>query len=70
VRRHQVFFGQKLDGVGQRLQETVRAGPAGPDAALYVREYFSFNPLQVRESRHEKSHDDRDFDEAYDDESH
>ena len=37
MRRHQVFFGQKLDGVGQRLQETVRPGPAGPDAALYVR---------------------------------
>jgi hypothetical protein len=48
----------------------VRPGPAGPDAALYVREYFSFNPLQVRESRHEKSHDNCDFDEAYDDESH
>jgi hypothetical protein len=57
VRREHVLFGEELDYVGERLEESMGSDAAGSDAKLDVREDFSLDPLNVGE-RGEK--DERD----------
>ena len=47
VRRDQVFLGEQLDDVGQRLQQAVRADAVRAEAQLDVREHLALDPLQV-----------------------
>ena len=70
VRRNQVFLGDQLDDVGQRLQQPVRSHRARPDAHLDVRDHLALDPLQVGQRGHEHKRDDRGFDEGDDEEIH
>ena len=53
MRRHQVFLGDQLDDVGQRLQQSVRAHAVRPRAHLNVRDHLALHPLQVGQRGHE-----------------
>ena len=65
VGRHQVFLGDQLDHVGQRLQQPVRADARGPDAHLDVRDDLAFHPLQIRQrGQQNERHDDASLDQA------
>ena len=64
VRRNQVFLGDQLDDVGQRLQQAVRAHAVGAEAHLDVRDHLALHPLQVGERGQKHEGDHRRLDQA------
>ena len=70
VRRKQIFLGDELDDVRERLQQPVRAHPRGPQAHLNVRDHFALDPLQIGQRSEKDKSDDSRFDDADDEEFH
>ena len=62
VRRNQVFFGDQLDHVGQRLQQAVRSHAIRAGTHLDVRDHLALHPLQVREHGHQHGENHQRFD--------
>ena len=67
VGRQQIFFGQELEDVGQRLHQAVRTDTQRAGAGLNMRQNFSLDPLQVGKRGHEDGENNGDLDEADDD---
>ena len=70
VRRNQVFFGDQLDDVGQRLQQPVRADARRAQAHLDVGDHFALHPLQIGQRGQQDGGHHRRLDEAEEEEVH
>ena len=57
-----VFFEQELDGVGDGLQQAVRAYAHGAEAHLHVRENFALEPVHGDDGDGESAEDEQDVD--------
>src|ERR1700722_13957427 len=62
--RHDVFFEQQLDGVGNGLQEPVRAHAHGAEAYLHVSENFAFQPVHRDHGNGEAEENEENVDEG------
>src|SRR5262249_46978883 len=60
--RNNLLFEQKLDAVGDGLQQTKRSDAVGPDAILHPRTHLAFEQTQIgaRPLQHPKREDDED----------
>ena len=68
MRLRQVFFEDKLDAVGKRLQQAERPDPRGPPAILDVRRHLALQPDAVRHRRQQNKDDGNRLDKRNDDE--
>jgi len=68
--RDQIFFGQQLDDIGQRLEQTVGSHARGAHPQLDVSNDFALHPLQVRQGGHQHGRDHHGLDDAQCDEIH
>ena len=57
-----VFFEQQFDGVGDRLQQSVRADAHGAEAHLHVRQNFSLQPVHRNDGDRESAEHQQDVD--------
>src|SRR6266702_5790931 len=68
MRLRQVFFENKLDAVGKRLQQPKRPDPRGPPAILDTRRYLALKPNAVCHRREQNKHDGNRLNQRNDDE--
>ena len=57
---HRLFLEEQLDAVGERLEQSERAGAVGTDAVLHARDHLAQEPdVQEHRQQHEHEHRDR-----------
>ena len=59
---HDIFLGEHLDRIGDRLQQTENAGPVGSEADLQPGQQLALQPYQIAGRQQQTAQHDGDLD--------